>query len=169
MLEEATSKTMLELLQSVITDGSSGLTWLFMFMDTLFSGSTACAELVIECFSDENLEQILVSMLHLISLDNASISRDESFSLLSCFESLLTHISDEDIESKIDTMQVFSKVALFILNTGFEIVLARDNELFISFLMLIRTNFELIHKQELLVTSSLKTSVNDLIEVFSLI
>ena len=165
---EATTASMLELLQSTMIDNSSGLTWLLMFMDALFSGSTSFAEYLIEHFSDENLNGILLTLLQLTHSDCSNISRDESFSLLSCLESLLSHISDEDIENRINEMQSFDKLGLFILSTGFEIALARDNDLFISFLMVIKTNFELIKKLKLHMIPSLKSSLNDLIEVLDL-
>ena len=165
IIAEAASKNMLELLQSTTVDGSSGLTWLLVFMDTLFSGSTTFAELAVEYFSDEHLEGIMRSLLLLTDSERSNLSRDESFSLLSCFESLFSHISDEDIKNRIDKMQIFDKFVSFILSSGFEAALVRDNELFVSFLMLVRTNFHLIQNLDLSTASSLKSNLNDLMEV----
>ena len=163
VFRETSCRSTLELLQSAKVDGISGISWLLMSFDSIFAESTKISTLLIEMLCQENSLQSVLSCVISLPFMEVALSREESFYLISCLESLLCHIPDEEVEPKLSEKDTFVKISIFILSVALEIILARDKGALLALMMIVHGNLDLIRTHQ--ISPLFLNPFNELIEV----
>ena len=134
-----------------------------MSLDCLFAESTKLSASVAQMFTPESLLHDLLSFLFQLTSSETPLSREENFAFLSCLESTLYHIEEEDVRSKLAVMKIFDELATYLLNVCLEVILGRESELFLSFIMILYSNHDVIKTQSF--SRSVYSSMKEVVEL----